>query len=141
MKIKYLFIIKYLFVSVTLCTLLWAGNEEIVEERVQELDELNKEIIEQLPDVPEDGKIKLKAGVIQKDGEVDFTIIQKEIDAVETKNSTIKFGRYEQKAVEKEEVDINLEKHESINEEDSRSDNSEQNTNLPDRRQGAENED
>ncbi len=76
-------------------------------DRIDELDALNKEVIEQVPGVPENGKINLKAGIIQREGKVDFAILQKEIDAIETKNSTIRLGSYQQEKIEIEKDDIN----------------------------------
>ena len=53
---------------------LWAGNKEPVEERVQELDRLNKQIVRTIPDTPRYGQIDLKAKVLQKNGTVSASI-------------------------------------------------------------------
>lgn len=45
-----------------------AGNLEMVEENVKELDELNKEVVRQIPDLPESGTVDLKAKVFFQDG-------------------------------------------------------------------------
>jgi len=45
-----------------------AGNMEMVEETVRELDELNKEVVRQIPDLPESGIVDLKAKVFFRDG-------------------------------------------------------------------------
>ncbi len=133
MRIINSFAIRVVFVLAFVCSLSWAGNEEIIEERIEELDTLNKEVMDQVPDIPENGKINLKATVIQKDGTVDLSILQKEIDIVETKNSTIRLGSYQQKNTEKEKEDIgpdnNLkEEDEEVNEEGVSVDNSQQPT-------------
>jgi hypothetical protein len=114
MRTRNLLVIKCVFALVITCSLTWAGNEEVIEERIEELDALNKEVIKQVPGVPENGKINLKAGIIQKDGTVDLTILQKEIDAIETKSSTIKLGSYQQEKteIEKWDIDHNLEEDE-----------------------------
>ena len=40
----------------------YAGNLEMVEERTEELDELNRQAVNQIPEeLPEDGQIELKA--------------------------------------------------------------------------------
>ncbi len=136
MRIMNLLVMPCILALAVTCPLSWAGNEDIIEERIEELDALNKEVIEQVPGVPENGKINLKAGIIQKEGTVDFTILQKEIDAIETKNSTIRLGSYQQEKIETEKGDINLEG----DEENVSIDNSRQKTSLPDRGQKTENE-
>ncbi len=137
MRIRNIFAIKVIFILTIVCSLSWAGNEEIIEERIEELDSLNKEAIEQVPDIPENGKINLKATVIQKDGTVDLTILQKEIEAVETKSSAIRLGSYKQKNTEKEKGNIgpdnNLkeeddDEEEEVNEEGVSVDNSQPST-------------
>lgn len=127
MRIMNLLVIKCVIALVLICSLSWAGNEEIIEEQIQELDALNKEIVEQVPGIPESGKINLKAHVIQMEGAVDITILQKKIEEIETKNAAISLGSYQQKTTE--------------NEENVSIDNSQQKTSLPDRRQKTENED
>ena len=41
----------------------WAGNNEMVEKNVVELDAVNKEALGQIKDIPAQGKVKLKAHV------------------------------------------------------------------------------
>ncbi len=53
-----------------------AGNEKMVEDAVQELDKLNKQAVNQLPEHPKDGKIDLKAGVTYQDGSPIFDIFE-----------------------------------------------------------------
>ena len=45
-----------------------AGNLEMVEEKIKELDKLNKEVVRQIPDLPESGTVDLKAKVFLRDG-------------------------------------------------------------------------
>ena len=56
-----------------------AGNKEMVEEAVQELDTLNKQAIEQLPEIPRDGIIDLKADVTYQDGSPIFDIYDEHV--------------------------------------------------------------
>ena len=64
--------IKYImgfFFVITTSSLLWAGNKEMVENRVDELDKLNKEAVNRIAGQPESGKINIKVRVIpEKDG-------------------------------------------------------------------------
>ena len=61
MRIMNLLVLPCVFALVIACSFSWAGNKEIVEEQIEELDDLNKEVVEQIPDIPENGKIKLKS--------------------------------------------------------------------------------
>lgn len=57
------------FFVITASSLLWAGNREMVEKRVDELDKLNKEAMSRIAGQPENGKINIKVRVIpEKDG-------------------------------------------------------------------------
>ena len=51
-----------LFVSVSVAL---AGNKEMVEKAVSELDSLNREVMQQIPELPRDGHIRIKAGITQ----------------------------------------------------------------------------
>ncbi len=51
-----------LFVSVSVAL---AGNKEMVEKSVSELDSLNREVMQQIPELPRDGHIRIKAGITQ----------------------------------------------------------------------------
>lgn len=67
-----------------------AGNKQMVEKNVEELDELNKQAVEQIPDLPASGKVKMKTDVTyEKDSPV-FDIRYKEITG--EKEGTINFG-------------------------------------------------
>jgi hypothetical protein len=60
----------------------WAGNKEMVEDAVQDLDELNKQAVSQIPDIPKDGKVYLKANVTYDEkGSPVFDIYHKEISS------------------------------------------------------------
>ena len=42
----------------------WAGNREMVEQRIQELDRLNQRVVRQLPDLPRDGQVSIQSRVL-----------------------------------------------------------------------------
>ncbi len=56
-----------------------AGNKEIVEDSIQELDTLNKQAVQQLPELPQSGTVDLKAGVTYQDGAPTFDIFKEHI--------------------------------------------------------------
>ena len=56
-----------------------AGNKEMVEEVIQELDALNIEAVNQLPELPQSGTVDIKAGVTYQDGSPVFDIYQDHI--------------------------------------------------------------
>lgn len=58
---------------------IFAGNLEMVEESVKELDELNKKAVQQIPDLPETGTVDLKANVFYKDGSPVLDVYEKTI--------------------------------------------------------------
>ncbi len=41
----------------------WGGNKKMVEQQVEELDRLNRSVVRQIPDLPKNGKVKIKAQV------------------------------------------------------------------------------
>ena len=51
-----------------------AGNREIVEDRTEEMDNLNKQMVSQIPDLPKDGKVDAKARVTNEGGKIIFDI-------------------------------------------------------------------
>ncbi|MBU1182883.1 MAG: hypothetical protein ABIJ52_08930 [Pseudomonadota bacterium] len=53
-----------------------AGNREMVEDRTQEMDDLNKQMVGQIPDLPKNGKIDAKARVTNEGGRIIFDIYQ-----------------------------------------------------------------
>ncbi len=58
---------------------IFAGNLEMVEESVKELDELNKKAVQQIPDLPENGTVDLKANVFYKDDSPVIDVYEKTI--------------------------------------------------------------
>ncbi len=56
-----------------------AGNKEMVEDTIQELDTLNRQAVQQLPDLPQSGTVELKAGVTYQDGSPTFDIFEEHI--------------------------------------------------------------
>ncbi|MBT6050738.1 MAG: hypothetical protein HOI47_26095 [Candidatus Scalindua sp.] len=145
MRIVNLATIRCVFVLVLTCSLSWAGNEEIIKERIQELDAMNKDVIEQVPDIPEDGEIRLKGDIIKNEGSIDISILQKEIDAIKTKNVTIKLGNYRQKTDKNEDGDIkvddDLKDSALTNERAFNIDRNQQETSFPDEGKETGNED
>jgi len=57
----------------------WAGNQEMVQETVVDMDELNKKILESLEEAPANGKIEIEAIVYHEEGSPVFDIHQKKI--------------------------------------------------------------
>lgn len=41
----------------------WGGNRALIERRIQELDRVNRAVVRQLPDLPRDGRVTLRARV------------------------------------------------------------------------------
>lgn len=70
------------FLAAGLCQ---AGNKEMVEQRVQELDDLNRQVVGQIKELPSDGQVDLKAHVIVQDGTPSVEILEKRV--VETKGA------------------------------------------------------
>ena len=66
-----------------------AGNKQMVEQNVAELDELNKQAVRQIPDLPESGQVKIKADVTYEKESPVFDIRYKEITG--EKEETINF--------------------------------------------------
>jgi len=60
--------------------LCYAGNDELVKNRVDELDTLNEEIIKNIPNLPNSGSINVKAHVIDSEKEPQVIIIEKKIE-------------------------------------------------------------
>lgn len=89
-----------------------AGNREMIEDTVQELDELNKQAVSQIPDLPKDGKVYMKANVTyDKEGSPIFDIYYKEISSP-VKEEGIELERNQQvKTSEKEEREKNVTKN------------------------------
>lgn len=61
----------------------------MVDERIQEMDDLNKQMVRQIPDLPRDGKVDVKAKVSSESGKINFEIYQ--IKSV-AKEATLDFG-------------------------------------------------
>ena len=69
----------FVIVSVAL-----AGNKEMVEKTVSELDSLNREVVQQIPELPRDGHIRIKAGITQKGIKRGIDITYKEITPLDS---------------------------------------------------------
>ncbi|MBU2623094.1 MAG: hypothetical protein KKD92_12335 [Proteobacteria bacterium] len=70
-----------IFFVITVSSLLWAGNREMVEKRVDELDKLNKEAVSRIAGQPESGKINIKVRVIPERDGYRFETVDKETTA------------------------------------------------------------
>lgn len=71
-----------------------AGNKEMVEQTVQELDDLNKQAVQQIPDLPEDGSVDMKANVTYEKKKPVFDIYYKQTTE---KDGAINFNNNRQK--------------------------------------------
>ena len=88
----------------------WAGNNEMVQKNVVELDAVNKEALGQIKDIPAQGKVKLKAHVSGTKGKHAIKIIEKKIvsQPVEPqKNTPAPAGIATPKAITTASVQIN----------------------------------
>jgi len=70
-----------IFFVITVSSLLWAGNRDMVEKRVDELDKLNKEAVSRIAGQPESGKINIKVRVIPERDGYRFETVDKETTA------------------------------------------------------------
>ena len=86
MKCKFLYIL-YAVIIVSVWSWALAGNQEMIENRTEELDQLNKEIIEQIPDLPKDAKISIKARVKPHADGFCFDIDKKKISPIKKNKS------------------------------------------------------
>ena len=57
----------------------WAGNQTLVEKRVQKLDEQNKRALDAIPEKPKDGEIILKSYIRNDKNEwVEYQVLEGE---------------------------------------------------------------
>ncbi len=56
-----------------------AGNKQMVEKSVKELDDLNREAVRQIPDLPEKGHVDMKADVSYEKEKPVFNLRYKKI--------------------------------------------------------------
>ena len=73
----------------------YAGNKEMVDERIQEMDDMNKQMVKQIPGLPRDGKVDAKAKVSSESGKINFEVYQ--IKSV-AKEATLDFGEGNKKS-------------------------------------------
>ena len=78
MKLVKIGLIVFMSVAI-LIPLSWAGNKEIIEKRIVELDNLNKQAVRQIPNLPKSGRVRLKANVIPELDGVRFKVIKQDI--------------------------------------------------------------
>jgi hypothetical protein len=67
------------YILLSLFTVSWAGNKALVEKSTKELDELNKQAVQQIPDLPKDGTVDLKAKAEYREGEIQFDIYHQKV--------------------------------------------------------------
>ena len=116
------------FLALTLfCSISWAGNKKLIQQRVQELEELNRSVLHRIPGMPRYGHIILKVKVLSKESTMDFNILQREVTVTETKIDTVNLDNNRQRATEIENDTISF-------------NNNQKNISLTDRRQQAKNE-
>ncbi|MFQ5561183.1 MAG: hypothetical protein ACE5FU_11450 [Nitrospinota bacterium] len=64
-----------------------AGNREMVEKKITELDELNKKIVKKtVLEIPKEGVIQTRAKVLNKTGENKFKVIDQTVSPIEEKS-------------------------------------------------------
>ena len=74
-----------------------AGNKKMVEKEVAELDATNKQVISELPDLPVNGQVNVKARFHGERGDNEVEILQSDIiadhtaEAPQTQQQTIEF--------------------------------------------------
>ena len=89
MKYKFFHILLYQCIIISTCSWALAGNQEMIESRTQELDKLNKEIIEQIPDLPQNAKISIKATIKPHAKGYRFDIDEKKISPIKENKSGV----------------------------------------------------
>jgi len=78
MKILYFFLLSCLLLT-AFSPYSAAGNKQMVDKSVNELDELNKEAVRQIPDLPEKGHVNMKTDVTYEQEEPVFNLRYKKI--------------------------------------------------------------
>ena len=68
------FVPVFLFVS--FFSISFAGNKEMVDERIKEMDDVNKQMVKQIPGLPMNGKVDAKAKVSSESGKIIFEVYQ-----------------------------------------------------------------
>lgn len=61
----------------------------MVDEKIQEMDDLNKQMVKQIPDLPKNGKVDAKARVSSESGKLNFEVYQVKSVA---KEASLDFG-------------------------------------------------
>lgn len=83
----------------------------MVEQRTKELDELNKQAVQQIPDLPKDGTVDLKANAKYREGKIQFDIYHQKVYDEEEKIAELDNGSSPDNGTVKEGiVDINNKK-------------------------------
>lgn len=71
----------------------------MVENRTQEMDDLNKQMVGQIPDLPKDGKVDAKARVTNEGGKIIFDVYHVKSTV---KEESLNFGGEKQEKQTKE---------------------------------------
>jgi hypothetical protein len=79
MKIAVQWIIFVVLICICFASSIWAGNKAMVEQNTKELDEINKQAVGQLSDLPKNGTVKIKANAKYKEGVIQFDVYDKKI--------------------------------------------------------------
>lgn len=92
---KNICLVRFINAGIFLGTLLfpaldWAGNKEHVENRVEDLDNMNKEIVSGFSDIPKNGTVKYKAIITESSNGPQVKIIEKQIEMIPTSEPPIK---------------------------------------------------
>ena len=64
-------------------SIVWAGNKWMIESEVQKLDRMNKQAVEEIPDLPRDGRIELKAKAVPRGEGFQFDIEAYGVEPIE----------------------------------------------------------
>ena len=92
-KISVQWIFVIVLISTGFVSLAWAGNKAMVEQRTKELDEINKQAVGQLSDLPKDGTVEIKAKASYSEGTLQFDVYDKKVSGVEEKEIQLDNGR------------------------------------------------
>lgn len=79
MKITVQWIILVVVICICFASSIWAGNKAMVEQNTKELDEINKQAVGQISDLPKNGTVKIKANAKYKEGVIQFDVYEKKI--------------------------------------------------------------
>lgn len=88
-KISIQWIAFVVAISICFTSLSRAGNRAMVEQNTKELDEINKQAVGEISDLPKDGTVKIKAKAKYREGIIQFNIYDKKVSDAEGKESKL----------------------------------------------------